>query len=144
ETRLGAGIKRTGTNQVYRVTDYIEIVTPLGTSSGRSLLGPANRAGSCFGDSGGPMLRETESGAEIIGVAHAGAWGEQFVLSQYGNLNRNDNLLFLREASEDFDLNLFESCQLANSPGFCNAYWSYMQIFQFLKLVWTRLFSWLF
>ncbi|MCB0416719.1 MAG: S1 family peptidase [Bdellovibrionaceae bacterium] len=146
ETRLGAGIKRTGTNQIYRITDYIELVTPLSDTSnnGRSLLGPANRAGSCFGDSGGPMLRETASGLEIIGVAHAGAWNDQYTLSQYGNLNRNDNLLFLRDASNDFDLNLFEACHLADSPGFCNAYWSYMQIFQFLKLVWTRLLRWFF
>ncbi|MEZ4751953.1 MAG: hypothetical protein R3B54_15380 [Bdellovibrionota bacterium] len=69
---------------------------------------------------------------------------DQYVLSQYGNLNRSDNLLFLRDASEDFDLNLFEACHLADSPGYCNAYWSYIQIFQFLKFVWTRLFSWFF
>ncbi|MEZ4751954.1 MAG: hypothetical protein R3B54_15385 [Bdellovibrionota bacterium] len=44
ETRLGAGIKRTGTNQVYRVTDYIEIVT-LSTSRRAAAPCSARRTG---------------------------------------------------------------------------------------------------
>ena len=62
ETRDGSGVKRTGTNVVANIDDFVEFVTPEDATTGsasqesQKILGPDNRAGSCFGDSGGPAL----------------------------------------------------------------------------------------
>ncbi|NDG26903.1 MAG: hypothetical protein EB120_06995, partial [Proteobacteria bacterium] len=58
DTRMGAGVKRTGTNVVADVNDYVEFYTPVSSSGVRGILGPQNRAASCYGDSGGPALKE--------------------------------------------------------------------------------------
>lgn len=107
DTRLGAGIKRTGTNAVNRLTDYVELITPLNTNEGvRGILGPVNRAGSCFGDSGGPMFRTSNGRFEIVGIAHAGGTTSEYMISEYADTNRSDNNNFLHSANSAYDLGI--------------------------------------
>jgi len=137
DSGLGVGIKRTGTNQVYRLTDYIELATPITDSNtvGRGILGPLNRAGSCFGDSGGPLLRERNERWEIVGVGHAGGISGDYIISQYGNVNRGDNLNFLSDTNALYGLDMVEACQGTDSL-FCQWQSASMQIVAFLTMLW--------
>lgn len=95
ETRRGAGVKRTGTNVVAGLDQYITFLTP--RNYARGILGPINRAGSCFGDSGGPAFSEINGELLIVGVTHAGGYSGDDLVSEYINVaNRGDNRGWLR------------------------------------------------
>ncbi len=90
DTKSGAGIKRAGQAPVAFLDDYLNFLTP--QTNGRSILGPDNRAGSCFGDSGGPALRKSNGAWEIVGVTHAGGdYGNNELISQYTNVATNSS-----------------------------------------------------
>jgi hypothetical protein len=105
DTRRGAGVKRTGTNAVAFVDDYINFLTPRNYS--RGILGPSNRAGSCFGDSGGPAFAEVDGELKIVGVTHAGGVMGQDLISEYINVaNRSDNRNWLRDRNNQYNLGM--------------------------------------
>ncbi len=105
--RTGSGVKRTGTNVVYDVSDYIELITPLNTGAGvRGILGPSNRAGSCFGDSGGPMFKTVGGELQVIGVAHAGGYNSSYTFSDYVSLDRTDNRNWIINVSNNLNLDI--------------------------------------
>ncbi|MCB0416884.1 MAG: trypsin-like serine protease [Bdellovibrionaceae bacterium] len=106
ETRLGAGFKRTGTNAVYQISDYIELITPLNTGGGQAIIGPVNRAGSCFGDSGGPMFLDFGGELRVVGVTHAGGYDSQYAYSDYVSLDRGDNRGFISGVNDDYNLGI--------------------------------------
>lgn len=108
DTKRYAGVKRTGTNVVQSVTDYINFLTPENTQiSGRNIIGSDNRAGSCFGDSGGPALAQVGDSFVVVGVTHAGGYVGSDILSEYANVaNRNDNRGFLVQANIDYNLGI--------------------------------------
>ena len=101
-SKTGAGTKRTGTNLIYDLNDYVEFLTPKTTAAG--ILGASNRAGSCFGDSGGPALAENAAGATIVAVTHAGGYYGDSILSQYVDLTRSDNRNFIAGVATEFGL----------------------------------------
>lgn len=101
--KTGAGVKRTGTNVVARLNDYVEFLTP---SSSRGILGASNRSGSCFGDSGGPALRESGSAKIVVAVTHAGGYEGSNILSQYCDLTRSDNRNWLVTQNDAYDLGI--------------------------------------
>lgn len=109
DTRGGAGIKRKGSNQVQSVDDYLIFLTPINfagsvLSSNQRILGPSNRAASCFGDSGGPALTAVGSTYEIVGVTHAGGSTSTDYVSQYVDLTRTDNRSFLSTMNSKYTL----------------------------------------
>lgn len=107
DTRTGSGTKRTGTNVVSRVGDYIEFLTPRESSGSRSIIGSENRSGSCFGDSGGPGLKVFDDELRVVGVTHAGGAFEDQQISEYTDVaNRSDNRAFLREANTEYNLGI--------------------------------------
>ncbi len=96
DTRTGAGLKRTGTNVVESLDDYINFLTPTdSTTGGRGLVGAVNRAGSCFGDSGGPAFLEGASSLTLVGVTHAGGADSGGIVSEYVDMTRTDNRNFI-------------------------------------------------
>ena len=108
-TRTGAGEKRTGTNVISDITDYIEFVTPKTTSNSanRGIIGPDNRAGSCFGDSGGPALAKKGNSFEIVGVTHAGGSYQNSLISEYVNVATNSsNRAWLRSINTQENLQI--------------------------------------
>ena len=98
-TRSGAGVKRQGTNQVFDIDEYLFFVTPISSSgvatSTQRILGPSNRAASCFGDSGGPALAQASGTYSVVGVTHAGGSTSTDDISEYVDLTRSDNRNFL-------------------------------------------------
>ena len=111
ETKRGAGRKRMGTNVIARVNEYIEFFTPVSSTSsnvrGRGIIGSNNRAGSCFGDSGGPALAIRGEQYELIAVTHAGGVIESTVVSQYVDIsNRSDNRDFIRQVNAQHELGI--------------------------------------
>ena len=105
ETRRGAGTKRTGTNVVAEINDYINFLTP--RSYARGILGPSNRAGSCFGDSGGPAFSESNGELKIVGVTHAGGYSGDDLVSEYINVaNHSANRKWLRQQNETYRLGM--------------------------------------
>lgn len=110
-TKSGSGVKRTGTNVVYNLGDYIELITPDTTSSysARSILGASNRAGSCFGDSGGFLGKPTaESNGQmvVLGATHAGGTSGGNIISQFIDLTRSDNRNFISQANANYSLGI--------------------------------------
>lgn len=105
-TRKGAGVKRTGTNVVADIEEYVEFITPAGSSS-RGILGASNRAGSCFGDSGGPALKQVGNELKVVAVTHAGGQSGSNIISQYVNVgSRNDNRNFIASANTQYNLGI--------------------------------------
>ena len=105
-TRMGAGVKRTGTNVVAAVDDYIEFLTPSNYTA-RGILGPSNRAGSCFGDSGGPAFSVVNGQLQVVGVTHAGGDDGTNITSEYVNVgNRSDNRSWLSQKNSQFNLGI--------------------------------------
>lgn len=143
--RTGAGTKRTGTNQVARLSEYVELATPvtraetLRLANNRNLLGPQNRAASCFGDSGSPLLRNIgRNRFAVVGVSHGGSWDDELIVSQYTNVVRNENQQFLQSMESRYDLALFNVCDGTE----CDFSSASMQIVNFLRFVWTKFVSW--
>jgi V8-like Glu-specific endopeptidase len=108
ETRRGSGVKRTGTNVVASVDDYINFLTPISnTSASRGIFGPKNRVASCFGDSGGPAALEKDGKLFVVGVTHAGGQEGLNQVSQYVNVaTQNQNRNFLRSVDREFELDI--------------------------------------
>lgn len=108
ERRRGAGVKRTGTNVVADLNDYVEFLTPIDSANGaRGIIGRSNRAGSCFGDSGGPAVREANGVQTVSAVTHAGGQSGSNQVSQYVNVaSDSDNRSFLRSVSADLNLDI--------------------------------------
>jgi hypothetical protein len=106
ETRSGAGVKRMGTNKVASKTDYLVLLTPK-TSTSRAIIGDANQAGTCFGDSGGPLFVSRNGKLEIAGVTHAGGSYSAYYVSEFVNVADNtDNRHFLASAESQYNLDL--------------------------------------
>jgi V8-like Glu-specific endopeptidase len=105
ESKRGAGTKRTGTNVVAMIDDYINFLTP--SNYARGILGPSNRAGSCFGDSGGPAFSEVNGELLVVGVTHAGGYMGDNLVSQYVNVgSRSDNRSWLRAKNDQYQLGI--------------------------------------
>jgi hypothetical protein len=106
DTRKGAGVKRAGTNRIAAKDDYLHLLTPK-VSASRRVIGDANQAGTCFGDSGGPLLKISGSTLEVVGVTHAGGTFEDFYVSEFSNVaDHSDNRNFLRSVNSDNGLGL--------------------------------------
>jgi secreted trypsin-like serine protease len=143
-TEEGAGIKRTGTNQIAVISDYIELMTPEGNLSSTApqqhqterILGPTNRAGSCFGDSGGPLLETADNPVATVGVVHAGGANGDMLVSEYTNLLLPANSNFLVQLDQQYQLSIF--CP-TGTTGSCNTSSdASVQIGSFLKLMWGK------
>lgn len=110
-TRRGSGVKRTATNVVADIGDYIEFVTNVEDvadgAAARGILGPDNRGASCFGDSGGPAMAYIGGEYKIAAVTHAGGQTSSQLISEYVNVaDRSDNRDFIRNANSDYDLGI--------------------------------------
>ena len=89
------GVKRLGTNVVSDINDFIEVSTP-GIQI-RMIAGPENRAGVCFGDSGGPLLKQVGDQWVVVGVSH-GAYNQSHgQVSQFVNFELSPNRNFLSQ-----------------------------------------------
>ncbi len=145
--RGGTGEKRTGTNRVHRITDYLELLsTPTDKLRPRAavqrILGAENQAGSCFGDSGGPMLQTQNGLLRTTGVTHAGGYLNSLILSQYANLNRPENLAFLAEIDAAYTLGLFDGCWNSPELDACGPSTATFNFFAFLRPWLQQIFSW--
>jgi hypothetical protein len=136
-TEAGAGVKRTGTNQVAAIDDYIELETPV---EAQALLGPSNRAGTCFGDSGGPLLDLQGGGSQVVGVVHAGGenGADTFINSEYTNITTSANNNFLVQMDQTYNLGIFSNCTNGADPcGSGNN--ASVQIESALQWIWGKL-----
>jgi hypothetical protein len=114
DTRGGAGLKRVGTNVVNQISDFVEFLTPATAETGygiRGILGAGNRAGSCFGDSGGPALKQVGNVLQVVGVTHAGGpvsgSNGPMLDSEYVNVaTRSDNRAFLASMNSQYQLGI--------------------------------------
>jgi V8-like Glu-specific endopeptidase len=121
DTRAGGGIKRAGTNHISSVNDYLNLQTPF-TSAGRAvlnrpILGPKEQAGSCYGDSGGPMFRSDNYENAVVGITHAGGSTSTYIVSQYLNTGRNDIQNFIHAVNTNYNLGIYDYCNPADSIG---------------------------
>jgi|GEM_PF-1170699 len=132
KTRLGAGRKRLGQNFVAGLDEYIELLTPASSQASKGVLGPKNRAGSCFGDSGGPLLRMRGGKPEVVGVSHSGGYRGSDIVSRYTNLHYGSNLRFLEDAATRYGLDITPAC----ASGHCNQP-AMTGITDFLARVWN-------
>jgi len=108
-TRTGAGLKRTGTNVVDTIDDYINFLTPTDSTTGgdsQALVGAVNRAGSCFGDSGGPAALDNGTSLALVGVTHAGGTDSDGIVSEYVDMTRSDNRAFISSQNSALGLGI--------------------------------------
>jgi hypothetical protein len=149
DKRVGAGVKRTGTNRIYRITQFIELLTTPANKlrarvlSGARVLGSENQAGSCFGDSGGPLLASQNGLFRTVGVTHAGGYQDSLILSQYTNLYRSENRAFLEEMDSRYGLHLFDGCWTSSEADACGPTSASFRFFAFLKPWLQQIFQWI-
>ncbi len=149
DTRTGAGLKRTGTNRIESIGSYIRLGTPFSIpteeSAGRSILGPKDQAGSCFGDSGGPMFYAEGAENSLIGVTHAGGTDGVHIISEYISVGRNDIQDFIHQVDSDYDLGIYDVCNpsdpMKGSP--CDSDEASMEVMRFVKLWLTKIYAWI-
>lgn len=159
DLKKGAGIKRTGLNIIADVSDFIELESPYipynndsRNINSRSILGPYDRAATCFGDSGGPLFRTSNNELSIVGICHAGGHNSEKVYSQFINVNRLENIRFLQTIDSQYDLGIFDVCHPDDPmpPPTCGSRAASVQIVNFIKMVtgwvksiWTAFLSWI-
>lgn len=154
DLRTGAGVKRTGVNVVASVSNFVELYSPFipPPPPTRKILGPYDQAATCFGDSGGPLLRTRDNELSIVGICHAGGHNSDTVLSQFININRNENIDFLYAIDDDYDLGIFDPCDPIDPMPYptCGSRTASVQIVDFIKSVmgwvksaWTSFWLWL-
>lgn len=104
----GMGVKRAGSNLVFRLSEYIEVLTPSlhVPPRGKRILGPQNRAGSCFGDSGGPLFKQSGNALEVVGIDHAASFLDGEQVSEYVNLTVESNRKFLEQINRQHSLQI--------------------------------------
>lgn len=95
EAPNSVGTKRLGSNMVSDVNEFIEVSTP-GIQI-KAVAGPENRAGVCFGDSGGPLLKQVGNRWMVIGVVHGAYNDGPGQVSQFVNLNDSNNRRFVSQ-----------------------------------------------
>lgn len=136
DTKLGSGIKRSGTNTIAWMDDYLHLRTPFtypDKSATKKILGPKDEAGSCFGDSGGPMFRADAYENSIVGITHAGGKHSTYIESQYLNTARSDIQHFMHTVDTNYSLGIYDYCHSGDSiPGACGQHAS-LQFLNFLK-----------
>lgn len=91
---------------VFSLGSFIEVLTPSTSNYRVALVGPSNRAGSCFGDSGGPMLKDVGGKLQVVGVDHAAGSANGELSTDYIDITRPDNRNFLRRTNETYDLKI--------------------------------------
>lgn len=107
ENRTGSGLKRMGSNRIADKSDFLVLVTPKSTSTSRAIIGDANQAGTCFGDSGGPLFVSRNGKLEVAGITHAGGIYSSYYVSEFSNVADNShNRNFLAGASNQYRLGL--------------------------------------
>ncbi len=95
----GCGDRRTGTNVIYRVADYIELLAaPMLAPGERRITGPENRASTCKGDSGGPALKQLGNGLHVVGILHAEIREGANRLAAYIDVTKGENRRFVEDA----------------------------------------------
>lgn len=134
KTRLGTGTKRKGENFISEIGDYIELETPQTVAGAHGILGPINRAGSCFGDSGGPMFRMRAGIPEIVGASHSGGYRGSMIISHYIDLHRTQNIGFLESIANQEGLNMQAACSIA---GHCSQ-GAMAGVWDFFVLIWFK------
>ena len=150
DTRRGAGIKRTGTNHVASVGQYIQLDTPFSASTRRvanvdakPILGPKDQAGSCFGDSGGPMLISDDVENELVGVTHAGGDNGSYIISQYINVGAANIQAFLHDVDDGYSLGIYDVCNPSDPfQGSPCADSASMDVMEYLTKAFWRIVSW--
>lgn len=146
DTRRGSGRKRTGENQLWRKSEFLEIATPLNTvaqSKIKGILGPENRAGACFGDSGGPMLATRGDNLEVVGVSHSGQWSDTLAVSRYSKVADWNNWRFIQALDNELNLGVYEAClaNAANPNSSCDYQPAHLQLFSLFQRLWAGIVS---
>lgn len=93
EASGAGGVKRAGMNVVSDISDFIEVTTP--QLNIRAIAGPENRAGVCFGDSGGPLLKQHQGQWVVVGVTHGAYNDNSSQVSQFVDLHQPTNRAFV-------------------------------------------------
>ena len=100
---------RAGQNVILDVSDYLEVTTPREVAireSFRGVMGDANNAGACPGDSGGPAAKKVSGKLNLVGVTYAIQEGTEEVRSLFVDLAREDNREFLRVNDQRYGLGM--------------------------------------
>ncbi len=136
DLKTGTGKKRTGLNTIYDISDYLILYTPFKyPRKSHKILGPNSMAGTCFGDSGGPLFKTANNEFSVVGICHAGGHDSEKIESYFINLLKPENLSFLYNVDYQYELGIFDICDSTdpmNEPH-CEPHTASAEIVRFIK-----------
>ena len=108
QTLAGMGLKRAGSNTIAEKSDFLVLLTPANSSVRQKIMGDANQAGTCYGDSGGPLFKMGSNHHwQVVGITHAGGMASGNYFSQFVNVADNpNNRNFLYKMNASFGLGM--------------------------------------
>ena len=110
-SEVGAGIKRTGVNQLYAFSEgFLQFLSHQMAPPADAIVDYSNNSGTCPGDSGGPAI-VTINGNDtmvVVGVVHSGAVDpeEHLDISNFVDLTLEANQNFLHQVSSSSGLDI--------------------------------------
>ncbi len=108
ETRTGSGVLRRLLTTLYSADEdkFLSLHELYSAGDGGRGTRGIMKAGTCFGDSGGPLWNKTANGWRLIGATHAGGKLDSYEVSYFSNLIRTENNAYLHELNDTYSLGM--------------------------------------
>jgi len=119
-TLAGTGQERAGTNTVAFINGFVNLLTPKSTVDNSSessstdtmsakvrVMGDATAAGTCFGDSGAPLLKQNGNSYVVVATVHAGGdYDSNTYLSEFINDTTSSNMAWMQQINSEQNLQI--------------------------------------
>ena len=108
ETRTGSGTLRRLVTSLYSTDEdgFLAMREVYSAGDTSAKVRGIMKAGTCFGDSGGPLYVKVADSFQLVGATHAGGQVDGYELSYFSNLLSSENNAYLHELNDAHNLGM--------------------------------------